>query len=124
MVVPRSMLKFGHLLRDDAVVVVKGRLKVNDDERQMICNEVEIFETRQRNGAVTIKLGASALEQPKLDALKEVILHHPGDSDVLIEFEDLGQKKTVRLSEKYGVDPASPLMGELRVLLGGGAFTL
>ncbi|MFB0927758.1 MAG: OB-fold nucleic acid binding domain-containing protein, partial [Acidimicrobiales bacterium] len=124
MVFPRSMLKFGHLLRDDAVVVVKGRLKVNDDERQMICNEVEIFETRQRNGAVTIKLGASALEQPKLDALKEVILHHPGDSDVLIEFEDLGQKKTVRLSEKYGVDPASPLMGELRVLLGGGAFTL
>jgi DNA polymerase-3 subunit alpha len=124
MVFPRSMLKFGHMLRDDAVVVVKGRVKANDDERQMICNEVEIFETRQRNGAVTVKLGASALEQPKLDALKEVILRHPGDSDVVIEFEDLGKKKKVQLSQKYGVDPASSLMGELRVLLGAGAFTL
>ena len=90
----------------------------------MICNEIEVFEARQRNGTVTVKLGASALEQPKLDALKQVILRHPGDSDVLIEFEDLGTKKTVRLSQKYGVDPASPLMGELRVLLGAGAFTL
>jgi len=124
MVFPRSMLKFGHLLRDDAVVVVKGRVKANDDERQMICNEIEIFEARERVGSVTVKLGASALEQNKLDALKEVILRHPGDSDVLIEFEDLGKKKTVRLSEKYGVDPASPLMGELRVLLGAGAFSL
>jgi DNA polymerase-3 subunit alpha len=112
------------MLRDDAVVVVKGRVKANDDERQMICNEIEVFEARQRNGAVTVKLGASALEQPKLDALKAVILRHPGDSDVLIEFEDLGKKKMVRLSQKYGVDPASPLMGELRVLLGAGAFTL
>ena len=50
-------------------------------------------------GTVTVKLGASALEQPKLDALKAVILRHPGDSDVLIEFEDLGKTKTVRLSE-------------------------
>jgi DNA polymerase-3 subunit alpha len=124
MVFPRSMLKFGHLLRDDAVVVVKGRVKANDDERQMICNEIEIFEARDRGGSVTVRLGASALEQAKLDALKQVILRHPGDSDVLIEFEDLGQKKTVRLSEKYGVDPASPLMGELRVLLGSGAFSL
>ena len=124
MVFPRSMLKFGHMLRDDAVVVVKGRVKANDDERQMICNEIEIFEVRDRNGSVTIKLGASALEQPKLDALKAVILRHPGESDVLIEFEDLGKKKKVRLSQKYGVDPASSLMGELRVLLGSGAFTL
>jgi len=124
MVFPRSMLKFGHMLRDDAVVVVKGRVKANDDERQMICNEIEVFEARQRNGTVTVKLGASALEQPKLDALKAVILRHPGDSDVLIEFEDLGKKKMVRLSQKYGVDPASPLMGELRVLLGAGAFAL
>jgi len=105
MVFPRSMLKFGHLLRDDAVVIVKGRVKANDDERQMIANEVEVFEARERNGSVTIKLGASALEQPKLDALKTVILRHPGDSDVLIEFDDLGEKKKVRLSEKYGVDP-------------------
>jgi len=124
MVFPRSMLKFGHVLRDDAVVLVKGRVKANDDERQMIANEVEVFENRERTGSVTVKLGAPALEQAKLNALKALLQRHPGDADVLIEFEDLGTKKTVRLSREYGVDPASALMGELRVLLGAGAFSL
>jgi len=115
MVFPRSMLKFGHMLRDDAVVIVKGRVKANDDERQMICNEIEVFEARERTGSITIKLGAPALEQQHLDDLKQLLKRHPGEHDVQIEFDDLGKKKTVQLSESYRVDAASPLFGELRV---------
>ncbi|MEM7094389.1 MAG: DNA polymerase III subunit alpha [Actinomycetota bacterium] len=121
MVFPKAMMKFGHALRDDAVVLVKGRVKANDDERQMIANEVEIFEAPERQSAIKVKLNAKALEQRRLEQLKEVLLRHPGDSDVLLE---LGPSTVVDLGGRFSVRPAPALMGELTMLLGPEAVTL
>ena len=118
MVFPRSMLTFGHLLRDDAVVVVKGRVKVNEDERQLMANEVEVFEAPERSTAVKVKLANNAVEPERLDLLKELLLRHPGESEVLVE---VSPETVILLSDRYCVEPASGLMGELRVLLGAEA---
>jgi len=120
MVFPRAMAKLGHLLRDDAVVLVKGRVKANDDERQMIANEIEVFEAPERTASLKVKLSPSALDQQRLDQFKAVLLRHPGEADVLVEIGP----RTVRLSDRYAVEPASALMGELRVLLGPEAVLL
>ncbi len=114
MVFPRSMLKYGHALSDDAIVIVKGRVKANDDERQMIANEIEVFVAPERVNALKLRLSSTALEPQRLEAFKNLLLRHPGESDVFIE---LGPR-TVRLSNRYAVEPDSALMGELAVLLG------
>ena len=119
MVFPRAMAKFGHALRDDAVVVIKGRVKASDDERQMIANEVEIFEAPEQTAAVKVRLNARALEQQRLEELKRVLLRHPGESDVLA----VVGPQMVRL-DRFGVEPSPALMGELRVLLGPEAVAL
>jgi len=118
MVFPRAMAKIGHLLRDDAVVLVRGRVKANDDERQLIANEIEVFEAPERANALKVKLNAESLE--RLDEFKELLLRHPGDADVLAHVE----RKIVRLSGRYAVDPTPALMGELRVLLGSEALAV
>ena len=118
MVFPRSMLKYGHALTDDAIVIVKGRVKVNDDERQMIANEVEVFVAPERVNALTVRLTPQAADQSRLNDLKAALLRHPGDSDVLVA---IGQS-TIKLSDRYAVEPASALMGELRVLFGPDAI--
>jgi len=122
MVFPRAMEKFGHTLADDAIVIVKGRVKANDDERQFIANEVELFEAPTRSASVTVRLSARALEQQRLEQLKAVLLRHPGASDVLVEVG--GSDTVVRLSDRYTVEPAPALMGELRVLLGPEAVAI
>ncbi len=40
-VFPRTMTDIGHLLADDAVVCVKGRLDVRDDEPKLICMDLK-----------------------------------------------------------------------------------
>ena len=39
-VFPKVMAEFGALLADDAVVVVKGRLDIRDDQVKLVCMEV------------------------------------------------------------------------------------
>ena len=121
MVFPRAMERYGHVLRDDAVVLIRGRVKADDDERKMIANEIEVFEAPERQNALTVKLPARALEQRRLDALKAVLLRHPGESDVLVE---LGPRTVVQLSNRFAVTPAPALMGELTMLLGPEAVSL
>ena len=41
LVFPRTMTEVGHLLADDAVVCVKGRLDLRDDVPKLVCSEVK-----------------------------------------------------------------------------------
>lgn len=118
MVFPRSMMKFGHLLQDDLIVVVRGRTKVTDDECQLIANEVELFEPPTATGCVTLRLGPNGLNQQRLEQLKDILVRHPGPAEVRLH---VGASQ-IELPTEFNVDPAAALMGELRVLLGPGAL--
>ena len=56
MVFPRTMTEFGHLLNDDAVVVLRGRVDKRDDTPKFIPLEIEIFEPIESNGSAPLML--------------------------------------------------------------------
>jgi DNA polymerase-3 subunit alpha len=116
MVFPRTMATYGHVLAEDAVVVVKARLDNRDDQPKLVALEVEaVAGLDETNFPVRIRLTPNALSPSILSGLKEVLSEHPGASEVFLH---LSEQRVLRLPSEFCVDASAGLMGELRVLLG------
>jgi len=116
MVFPRTMTTYGHVLTEDAVVVVKARLDNRDDQPKLVALEVEAVEGLDDTSfPVRIRLAPNALSPTILSGLKEVLSEHPGASEVFLH---LSEQRVLRLPSEFSVDASAGLLGELRVLLG------
>jgi DNA polymerase-3 subunit alpha len=113
-VFPRTMLDFGSLLADDAVVVVKGRMDQRDDEVKLVVMEVRRPDLTAVGSPVEIVLPVAALTDHTVDRLKEVLLSHPGAAPVYLRMGS----KTLALADQFRVDTTNGLYAELRILLG------
>ena len=121
MVFPRTMLEFGALLADDAIVCVKGRLDLREEPAKLICLEVKRPEVSAEGDApVRIKLSPQMLSESMLGRLKGVLREHPGDVPVHVHLD----RTVLRLPDEFRVDSRNGLVAELRVLLGPNGLVL
>jgi DNA polymerase-3 subunit alpha len=120
MVFPKTMHDIGHLLADDAVIVMKGRVDKRDDQPKFIAMDVEIFEGIT-DGAPPLRLKVlpNRLDEGTVAELKVLLTRFPGEAPVYLH---LGESKVLRLPEQFCVDTSHGLLGELRVLLGSGSI--
>jgi DNA polymerase-3 subunit alpha len=119
MVFPKTMAQYGHLLEDDAIVVVKGRIDVRDDTPKIIAMEVTRPELAIDGGVpVRVKVRLNALSDDKVGRLKDILSEHPGDSPVFVHLESPEKTTVLRLGDDHLVDAGNGLFAELRVLLG------
>jgi DNA polymerase-3 subunit alpha len=116
-VFPKTMLEYGALIENDAVVVVKGRLDTREEEPKIICMEVArpVLEKGEQDLHITLPLGV--LTDAKVNGLKEVLSGHPGHSPVLLHVG----AKVLRLPPEFNVDCRNGVVGELKRLFGQGA---
>jgi len=120
MVFPRTMANVGHLLVDDAVVLVKAKVDKREDQAKLVALELERFEVLDNATApVRIRLSPNALTPTLLGELKQVLSDHPGPNEVFVH---LGEDRVLRLPGEFAVDPSTGLLAELRVLLGADAI--
>ncbi|MHB1499039.1 MAG: OB-fold nucleic acid binding domain-containing protein, partial [Acidimicrobiales bacterium] len=114
-VFPRTMSDVGHLLGDDAVVFVKGRLDQRDEAPKLICSELKRPQL-SLDGAepLRVTVPAGAMDDARLSRLRELLGEHPGGSPVLLHVGE----KVVRLPAEFNVEASPGLLAELRVLLG------
>jgi len=113
-VFPRTMLEFGSLLADDAVIVVKGRLDQRDDEVKLVVLDVRRPELGGDQSPLEVAVPMAALSDRVVEALKDVLTTHPGPRPVLLH---LGSKR-LRLADTFRVDTSNGLHADLRRLLG------
>jgi DNA polymerase-3 subunit alpha len=119
MVFPKTMSQYGHLLADDAIVVIKGRVDQRDDIVKVIAMEVTRPELVLDGGPpVRIKVRINGLSDAKVTRLKELLSVHPGDSPVFVHLESPDKTTVLRLGDDHLVDAGNGLFAELRVLLG------
>ena len=120
MVFPRTMTDVGHMLADDAVIIVKGRVDKRDDQPKFIAMDVEVFDGIT-DGAppLRLKVSPARLDAKTVDELKTMLTRFPGESQVFLH---LGEDKILRLPDQFCVDTAGGLIGETRVLLGPAAI--
>jgi len=121
MVFPKTMQNYGHLLDDDAVVIVRGRVDTRDDQPKLMAMELERFEpVVDGNPPVHINLRPAALSDELLSALKALLSEHSGESQVFLH---IGERQVLLLPENFAVSATAGLLAELRELLGPEAVT-
>jgi DNA polymerase-3 subunit alpha len=119
MVFPKTMEVIGHLLEEDAVVLLGARVDRRDDTPKLIASDVELFEAAgDEERPLRLQLHPSRLTDATVCRLKELFSDFPGDAEVHIL---LSEKGVLRLPDEFLVDTNSGLVGELRVLLGADA---
>jgi DNA polymerase-3 subunit alpha len=115
-VFPKTLVEIGHLLADDAIVSIRGRLDRRDDARVgFMAQKVEVLENLGAAGprAVRIMLAASAIDEHTIDRLKDILVEFPGDSPV---YFDIGGK-VIKLTDAFNIS-VDKAMGDLRVAFG------
>ena len=119
-VFPKVMAEYGALLENDAIVVVRGRIDLRDEQPKIVAMEVrrpllEGIDAQE----LRISLPLSVLSDSTVGQLKQILVEHPGQSPVLLQ---VGQK-LIKLPPEFNVDSRNGLVGELKMLLGAGALS-
>ena len=115
MVFPRTMVEVASLLVEDAVVAVKGRLDTREEPAKIVCMEVSAIElSSDRDPPLLLRLPPRALDERAVDALKQLLVAHPGESPVYVRVDG----RQVRLPAEFSVDQSNGLRGELLARFG------
>lgn len=106
-VFPKVLAATGEAVRDDNVVVAKGRLERREETVKLIVMELESFIPPDQEDAVYFVLPIHRLDAGVIDSLKEVLLAHPGEVPVQI---CLGAKR-IRLPSEFSVSSIEAVAG-------------
>jgi DNA polymerase III subunit alpha len=123
LVFPRMYEQNADKLRTDAVLLVKGRIDrdVRDESLKLVA--LEIHEPNLAlDRPLEISLTVDSCTNRVVDSLKEVLAGHPGTTQVFLHLLSGDRRTVLRLSSEYCVDGSNGLHGEIKALLGPGAF--
>jgi DNA polymerase III subunit alpha len=117
---PRAVAEYGPLVRDDAILVVSGRVDHRGDDVKFIAQELREPEL-VAGDMVRLRVPASRLSRTMVARLKDALGNHPGTAPVYLHMPADGGEKVIRLGDDHRVEPRSALYAELRELLGPSA---
>ena len=119
---PRTVAEVGPLVREDAILVVTGRLDHRGDDAKLVAQAISEPDLRP-DGSLRIKVAAAAMSQALVTRLKAVLHNHPGSAPVFLHMtSEGGDMKVLRLGDEFRVEPRSALYAELKELLGARAL--
>lgn len=115
-VFPKTYEKFGHVIEEDKIVIVRGRLDRRDDSLVTFnAQEIMIVEPmRASDMSLHIELAGSSLSQEDINALQELLREHTGHTPVQLH---MPEGKALRLASEFNVD-IDRAMGALRASYG------
>lgn len=121
---PQTYSMFGADIADDAVVLVGGKVRIQDDRISLIANELVVpdFSNAQVDRPLAVSLPTRQCTIDKVTALKQVLARHPGTSQVHLRLISGDRITTLELDQSLRVTPSSALMGDLKALLGPGCL--
>jgi DNA polymerase-3 subunit alpha len=67
---------------------------------------------------VRLRTKPGTLSEARIAKLKELLMEHPGESQVFVQLETHEKVTVLRLGDEFCVDPTNGLFAELRILLG------
>jgi len=123
LVFPSAFPNLSKYIKMDAILFIKGKLSLREDEPKIIANEmIPIEEAIERlTKAVYINVVSAGLENDILESLKGILSRYPGMLPVYLEFMKPDKSITeVLLGEKFRVTPDQNLISDLEGLLGRG----
>jgi len=121
---PQTYALVGAEIADDAVVLVGGRVRIQDDRITLIANDLVVpdFSNVRPDRPLAVSLPTRQCTLDKVNALKQVLARHPGVSQVHLRLISGDRITTLELDQSLRVTPSPALMGDLKALLGPGCL--
>src|SRR5690606_22880886 len=102
---------------EDALWVVSGHLDQRGDEVKVVVRASKELEPRN-DTTVRHTVPAGRLTHDVVQALKRILVNHPGTAPVYLHLTDNGSTRVLKFGDEHRVDPRSSLFAELKELLG------
>src|ERR671932_44106 len=116
---PQTYQTVSHVLAEDLVVVVRGRVNRRDEVPTIYASELTIPDiTEGPRGPVVIAMPLARCTPPVAERLKDVLTTHPGVNEVHLRLVQNGRSTVMRLDDGLRVTPTPALFGDLKALLG------
>ncbi|MDR3659144.1 MAG: DNA polymerase III subunit alpha, partial [Mycobacterium sp.] len=121
---PKTYAVFGADIMDDAIVLISGKARVEEDRVSIFASDLVVpdFSSAQADRPLAVSLPTRQCTPEKVSALKQVLAHHPGTSQVHLRLISGDRITTLELDQTLRVTPSSALMGDLKALLGPGCL--
>ncbi len=120
---PATYELVGMHIAEDAIVVLKARVDKRDDVPRLIVSDLSIPNlTDVSKAPVTLAVPATRCTPPLVSQLREVLVTHPGTTEVRLRVTNGNQATVLRLQDGLRVTPSPALMGDLKALLGSGCI--
>lgn len=114
---PSTYMTVSTVLAPDAVVVVRGRVNRRDESTSIYAQDLHLPDLVEGpRGPVLLTLPMVRATNGIAERLKDVLLNHPGTTEVQVKLTQPGREVVMRLEPH--VDPTSALFGDLKALLG------
>jgi DNA polymerase III subunit alpha len=117
---PKTVNESGPLVRDDAVLVVSGRVDQRGDDVKLIAMRISEPDLSPEK-IVRLRVPAVRMSPDLVTELKGILANHPGKTPVFMHLSGTGSDTVVRLGMEHTVEPRTALYAELRELLGTGS---
>jgi DNA polymerase-3 subunit alpha len=119
-----TYLAYSTVLAEDAVIVVRGRVRRRDDAMQLQAMEVSLPDlSAVADAPVVVTLSEARLTPPVVDRLLEVMKTHPGMTELHLRVAKAnGRRALVVPSDGWRVERSPALYGDLKALLGPGCL--
>ncbi len=117
---PRTVAEHGAVVREDAILVISGRVDHRGDEVKLIAESLREPDLRAE-AMVRVRVPASLLSRNMVDRIRSTLENHPGSAAVYLHMTSDGGETVLRLGDDHRVEPRTALYAELRELLGPGA---
>ncbi|MGN6162687.1 MAG: DNA polymerase III subunit alpha [Marmoricola sp.] len=118
---PKAYTLAAGLLREDAVLSVKGRISRSKEQLELHGLEVSAPDLRSAEGGpVQISLPSTRCTPAVVEQLSEVLRSHPGTTEVRLMLRSRSSTKVLRLPDRLRVTSTPALIADLKQLLGPG----
>ena len=121
LVFPATFIKVSALVKQDAVVFIKGRLSLREEEPKIIASEVSALESvrMKYTKAVVIELVTAGLETSSLEKLKKVLSRYPGGIPAYLRFiKPDGNRAMLSMGSNYSIEPHECLVHDFEKIFG------
>ena len=116
---PATYQLYATSIAEDAIIVVKGRIDRRDDVPKLIAMDVTVPDmTLGDGGPFVVSMPVTRCVAPVVEQLKEVLMTHPGPTEVHLRLRGAQRTTVVRLDDKLRVASSPALLGDLKQLLG------
>ena len=127
-VFPEAFRRYGALLDVDKLVVVSGKLEMDDEVPRLMASEVHAMETVLGNVGrpLAIRISSPPADRATIEALAEVLGRHDGTGRVALEIELRNQVPPLRVRARLSrarVRPSDTLVADIERVCGKGAVS-